>query len=226
MAKGIYIGVDGKARKVKKAYIGVDGKARKIKKGYIGIDGVARLFYSAEQVLSRYGTSSNLSSSKYGAAGASNGEYALFAGGETYSGGYNSAVDAYSKTLVKSSATNLTWKVRYLAGAGIGEYALYPADATYSNGTLTATLSATTPVSSTGSCSIMAGVINEKNEVEFKQFTAYVSLQLSKVPTIAKSIVISSDKNLSGEFSVALPEAFETGIAAVAGDKTVTINLE
>ena len=111
-------------------------------------------------------------------------------------------------------------------GKGVGEYALYPADATFADGTLTATLSETTPVSPTGSCSIMAGVINEKNEVEFKQLTAYVALQLSKVPTVAKSIVISSDKNLSGEFSVALPEAFTTGIAAVAGDKTVTINLE
>ena len=108
---------------------------------------------------------------------------------------------------------------------GVGEYALYPADATFANGTLTATLSETTPVSSTGSCSIMAGVINDKNEVEFKQLTAYVTIQLSKVPTMAKSIVISSDKNLSGEFSVALPDAFETGIAAVAGDKTVTIEL-
>ena len=110
-------------------------------------------------------------------------------------------------------------------GKGIGEYALYPADATFANGTITATLSATTPVSSTGSCSIMAGVINEKNEVEFKQLTAYVSLQLSKVSDKAKTIVISSDKNLSGEFSVTLPDAFTTGIAAVAGDKTITIDL-
>ena len=32
MAKSIYIGVDGKARKAKNIYIGVDGKARKVKK--------------------------------------------------------------------------------------------------------------------------------------------------------------------------------------------------
>lgn len=44
---GFYIGIDGKARKVKGAYIGVDGKARKIKKGYVGDEnGVARLCYS------------------------------------------------------------------------------------------------------------------------------------------------------------------------------------
>lgn len=45
---GFYIGVDGKARKVKGAYIGVDGVARKIKKGYIGDEnGVARLCWTA-----------------------------------------------------------------------------------------------------------------------------------------------------------------------------------
>lgn len=44
---GFYIGVDGKARKVKGGYVGVDGVARKIKKGYIGVDGVARLCYQS-----------------------------------------------------------------------------------------------------------------------------------------------------------------------------------
>ena len=46
---GFYIGVDGKARKVKGGYIGIDGVARKIKKGYIGDEnGVARLCWSGE----------------------------------------------------------------------------------------------------------------------------------------------------------------------------------
>lgn len=45
MAKNLYIGVGGVARKGKEAYIGIDGKARKIKKMYIGVGGVARLFY-------------------------------------------------------------------------------------------------------------------------------------------------------------------------------------
>ena len=31
MAKGLYIGVDNKARKVKKIYIGVNGVAREVK---------------------------------------------------------------------------------------------------------------------------------------------------------------------------------------------------
>lgn len=46
MSKATYVGVDGKARKVKKMYIGVDGVARKIKKAYIDVGGVAKLFYS------------------------------------------------------------------------------------------------------------------------------------------------------------------------------------
>ena len=46
MAKALYIGIDSKARKGKKAYIGVDGVAKKVKKMYIGVNGVARLFWS------------------------------------------------------------------------------------------------------------------------------------------------------------------------------------
>lgn len=47
MAKTIYIGVDGFARKVKGIYVGVDGVARKVKKAYVGVNGIARLCYSA-----------------------------------------------------------------------------------------------------------------------------------------------------------------------------------
>lgn len=55
MATGIYIGVNGVARKVKTGYVGISGVARKIKKGYIGVNGVARLFYSAEDRLKASG---------------------------------------------------------------------------------------------------------------------------------------------------------------------------
>ena len=45
MAKNIYVGVGGKARKVKQLYVGVAGKARKVKKVYVGVGGKARLVY-------------------------------------------------------------------------------------------------------------------------------------------------------------------------------------
>lgn len=52
---GFYIGVDGKARKVKDGYIGIDGVARKIKKIYIGDEnGKARMVYSSGKKLSEY----------------------------------------------------------------------------------------------------------------------------------------------------------------------------
>ena len=41
----MYVGIDGVARKVKKAYVSIDGVAREIKKAYVGIDGVAREFW-------------------------------------------------------------------------------------------------------------------------------------------------------------------------------------
>lgn len=69
MAKGIYIGVNSLARKVKKAYFGVNNVARKIKKIYIGVGGVAKLVYGSEpSVISTsliIGASSNDSASSY-----------------------------------------------------------------------------------------------------------------------------------------------------------------
>lgn len=47
MAKNIYVGVGGKARKVKQLYVGVAGKARKVKKVYVGVGGKARLVWAA-----------------------------------------------------------------------------------------------------------------------------------------------------------------------------------
>ena len=47
MAKNIYVGVGGKARKIKQLYVGVAGKARKVKKVYVGVGGKARLVYTS-----------------------------------------------------------------------------------------------------------------------------------------------------------------------------------
>ena len=42
----LYVGVGGKARKVKKLYVGVNNIAREVKKLYVGVNGVARKVYS------------------------------------------------------------------------------------------------------------------------------------------------------------------------------------
>jgi hypothetical protein len=81
MSKAAYVGVGGTARKVTKGYAGVGGVARKIKKGYIGVGGVARPFWSGGE-LAYYGTITPLSVARGSLAGASNGDFALFAGGD------------------------------------------------------------------------------------------------------------------------------------------------
>lgn len=47
MAKEIYIGVSGVARKIKQPYVGVSNVARKCKSGFIGVSGVARQFFQS-----------------------------------------------------------------------------------------------------------------------------------------------------------------------------------
>lgn len=112
MAKGCYIGVDGKARKVKKGYVGVGGVARKIKKAYIGVGGVARPCWGGEGV-EYYGTITPLSKNEPSFAGASNPNYAIFARNG----------DAYNKTLTKTTISGYAYSDH--AGASIGNYALF-----------------------------------------------------------------------------------------------------
>ena len=124
MAKKSYIGVGGKARQIKKWYVGVGGKARKVKKGYIGIGGVARPFMSGGK-LAYYGAITELLHARDSLAGASVGNYALFAGGSNRSG-ILSAVDAYSSSLVKGTSIAFLSEARVgLAGASVGDYALF-----------------------------------------------------------------------------------------------------
>ncbi len=120
MAKKIYIGVGDVARNVKKIYIGVDGIARRVKKAYIGIGGVARPILS--NGLEYYGTISGLSATRHSLAATSIGDYALFGGG---SGGSSKAVDAYNKSLTRSTLEALSAGRMSLAATSIGDYALF-----------------------------------------------------------------------------------------------------
>ena len=121
MAKACYVGVDGKARKIKKIYTGVSGVARKVKKGYVGVGGVARPFYSAEPELAYYGKATDLSVRHGDLAATTVGNYALFGGGRQYS----TTVDAYSDTLVRSTPTSLSIERYALAATTVGNYALF-----------------------------------------------------------------------------------------------------
>lgn len=125
MAKSIYIGVDNKARKVKKLYIGVNDKARKIKKGYIGVDGVARLFYYSD--ISKAGTAASLSETKINLTSGQTNDYILFAGGQQDLTTYvpKGSVDAYNSSLVKTTPSNLSKARTNIANASVGNYTLF-----------------------------------------------------------------------------------------------------
>ena len=86
MTKAAYIGVDGKARKIKKGYVGVNGIARKIKKAYVGVGGVARPCWGGGGGLSYYGTITPLSKARGYLAATTVGDYAIFGGGDCSSG--------------------------------------------------------------------------------------------------------------------------------------------
>ena len=124
MAKGLYIGVDGKARKVKKIYTGINGKARKVKKGYIGIDGKARLFFSGEKKLCYYGTATALTTARTDLAAASIGDYAIFFGGANGMSIIDSNMDIYNSSLVKVTNAS-SGVISELAAASNSSYAIF-----------------------------------------------------------------------------------------------------
>ena len=113
-----------------------------------------------------------------------------------------------------------------LEGKSVGEYALYPTTSEISGDNISLELPSQVAASPTGICAFMAGVIDEKNEVEFKQLTAYVNAQINKISSDTASVVFSSDKNLSGTISGELPTVMTDGAAAVAGDATVSVVFE
>ena len=101
MAIKPYIGIDNKARQVKKCYVGISDKARAVKKAYIGIDGKARcIFNGSKDTLSYYGTLTTLK--RIHASSATVGKFALIYGGEI-GNSYLSATRSFSTSLVQSS---------------------------------------------------------------------------------------------------------------------------
>ena len=118
--KALYIGVDGVARKVKKAYIGVDNVARKVKKMYLGVNGIARCIFSSRE-LSYYGTATNLSIARNTIASTTVGNYALFGGGLPAT----SNVDAYDINLTRTNPFGLSSSKYGLGATTVGNYALF-----------------------------------------------------------------------------------------------------
>ena len=125
MAKALYVGVSGIARKVKKVYIGgTDGKAKKVKKMYIGdANGKARLCWAGGGGASYYGTADPLGAARTSLKSATVGNYAVIGSG-TYSWNSVQNVDAYNKSLTHTNVSSKMNGGDYGA-ASIGNYALF-----------------------------------------------------------------------------------------------------
>lgn len=131
MATRQYIGVDEKARRVRKAYIGIDNVARRIKKAYIGVNGVARLYYTAEG-MDRIATVELPGHRRYlsvATVGTGDDMHAIFAGGGLYDNSTFkscfSTVYAYDKNLTRQQLSNLTVGCMQMASASAAAHAFF-----------------------------------------------------------------------------------------------------
>lgn len=96
------------ARKVSSIYLGIDNLARMVKKAYIGVGGIARPFFDITK-LTYYGTIDPLSSERYYPGVITIGDYALIGGGRSSNEISSWDVDAYNKSLTKTTAKNLAY---------------------------------------------------------------------------------------------------------------------
>ena len=81
-----------------------------------------------------------------------------------------------------------------LEGKSVGEYALYPTSVEISGDNISVELPSQISPSPTGTCAFMAGVIDEKNEVVFKQLvkTFLVSVLLYRLTSSLQRLHLSS----------------------------------
>lgn len=96
--------------------------ARRIKKAYIGIGGIARPWFTGGE-LAYYGKATNLSAARYWFDATTVGDYALFGGGST--GSDSAVVDAYTKSLTRSTPTVLSLARYGLTAVTVGDYGLF-----------------------------------------------------------------------------------------------------
>lgn len=87
MAKNAYVGVGGKARKVKGIYVGINGKARRVVKGYVGVNGIARQFWPNGKSIGEWKRSTLPATQQWSAVTYGNGRFVAVSteGGVAYS---------------------------------------------------------------------------------------------------------------------------------------------
>ncbi len=111
------------------------------------------------------------------------------------------------------------------SGKTLGEYAVHPADVVVNGKTLTINLPSEITPNSFGSCSLMIAPINNSPEIAFQQLMTYVTLQVTEVNSETSKLVLSSEKALSGNYTVDFEDGLANGLKAKEGSETLTINL-
>ncbi len=223
MAKAVYVGVDSKARKMKKAYIGIGGTARKIKKMYIGdSSGKARLCYSAE--LEKAGTAEALGRAGYNLGAAGTARHALFAGRQTSYKEASSYVDAYDVSLTHTAPTSLSVARGVLGAATVGGRALFAGGGYYGaygssvsmtayykgNATVDAyddSLTRTTAASLSEARISLSGTSVGKYALFGGGYTGKNGSVESELPRTYKSVVDAYDESLTRTTATALSKA-------------------
>ena len=116
------------------AYIGVNGKAKAIAKVYVGnSSGKAELIWGPRGP-NRYSKNvTGLKTARYSLSGNEIDDYALFAGGLTKASSTSNAVDAYDKTLTRTTPTALSVGRYGMASAKNYNYAIFAGGEGYSN---------------------------------------------------------------------------------------------
>lgn len=110
-------------------------------------------------------------------------------------------------------------------GKELGSYALHPSDAVFSGDVVTVQLPAEAECTPAGTCSVMVSEINGTTDLTFRQMMSYINIRISNISPDATKIVLSSEKNLSGTYSLKLPDALGNGLEATDGSETITIIL-
>ena len=127
MAKAIYEGIGGVARKVKAVHEGIGGVARKVKAGYIGVGGVARQFFTSDDKAYLYnnGTVSPYTWSASASPASMQTNYMSVSGSSTYysnparfnmtAGNTNiTSLDNYSKLMINAKSGSSSYTSHYV----------------------------------------------------------------------------------------------------------------
>lgn len=111
------------------------------------------------------------------------------------------------------------------SGKEVGSYAVHPANAVCDGGVMTVELPAETQCVSTASCAVMVAEVAESYNIFFRQLMSYANIRFDNINPDMYKIVLSSEKALSGSYSVALADALTGELAAKEGEGNLDIIL-